>query len=82
MGSGGLLGGLFGGGGGDTAGAAQRAAEKERLKIEREQAEKAARERLSATKSAGDAEAKRRAFAGQLNPQEDEEQRKRFLAGA
>lgn len=66
----------------DIQKAQDEAREKERVKLEQEQAAAKAEQEQAALSELEATESKRRAFAGQLtNTPEDENQRKRFLKG-
>ena len=62
--------------------ASEAAAQRERERAAREAADKKASDDAKAVADMNAAESKRRAFAGQLSGETDDEQRRRFLKGA
>ena len=80
------MGSIFGGKKGpsqaEIAAAQEKAAQRERDRMEREAAAKKLQSETKAVADLQAAESKRRAFAGQLSGEQDEEQRRKFLKGA
>jgi hypothetical protein len=66
----------------ELAAAQESAAQRERDRMAREAEQKKIDEDTKAVADLQSAESKRRAFAGQLSGEQDEEQRRRFLKGA